>query len=394
MKRLRSPEFALILGFLITIASAPIVQSVLEVRRGELPQALELFKRKPTARNLRSYERNLQDASWVAERLRPWVQYAQFSWLHDGGAKASLGRDGWLFYTPGLQYLTERPGLQKATSTASDAAAAIVSFRDQLSARDIRLLVVPAPNKESVYPEKLTRRAANLDKALGAETGELFDRLRTAQVEVVDLFELFATAKSTCLTSSPAFYLAKDSHWSPSGVELAAGAVAQRILKLGWAKSGSVEYEAKPIPVQRDGDILRMLQVPQLEREAVPEIVTCREIVRLDTREPYRDDSDSEILVLGDSFLRIYQQDEPGAAGFIAHLAKELRQPVTSIVNDGGASTLVRQELNRRPAWLAGKKLVIWEFVERDVRLGTEGWQAVALPSSTNATAGESREKQ
>ena len=64
----------------------------------------------------------------------------------------------------------------------------------------------------------------------------------------------------------------------------------------------------------------------------------------------YQDDPDAEILVLGDSFLRIYQQDEPGAAGFIAHLAQELQQPLTSLVNDGGASTLVRQELYRRPA--------------------------------------------
>ena len=59
---------------------------------------------------------------------------------------------------------------------------------------------------------------------------------------------------------------------------------------------------------------------------------------------------ESEVLILGDSFLRIYEQDEPGSAGFIAHLARELGQPLTSIVNDGGASTLVRQELARRPS--------------------------------------------
>jgi hypothetical protein len=51
------------------------------------------------------------------------------------------------------------------------------------------------------------------------------------------------------------------------------------------------------------------------------------------------------ILVLGDSFLRIFQQDEPGAAGFVAHLARQLQQPVTALINDGGASTLVRQQL-------------------------------------------------
>ena len=53
-----------------------------------------------------------------------------------------------------------------------------------------------------------------------------------------------------------------------------------------------------------------------------------------------------------------------------------------SIVNDGGASTLVRQELARRPALLLNKKLVIWEFAERDIRFGTEGWQIVPLARS------------
>jgi hypothetical protein len=104
------------------------------------------------------------------------------------------------------------------------------------------------------------------------------------------------------------------------------------------------------------------------------------QVVRAGAGQPYQDHPESEVLVLGDSFLRIYQQDEPGAAGFIAHLARELRQPLTSLVSDGGASTRVRQELHRRPALLRNKRVVVWEFVERDLRLGTEGWQPVPLP--------------
>ncbi len=88
------------------------------------------------------------------------------------------------------------------------------------------------------------------------------------------------------------------------------------------------------------------------------------------------------VLILGDSFLRIYEEDEPESAGFIAHVARELGQPLTSIVNDGGASTMVRQELARRPTLLLNKRLVIWEFAERDIRYGTEGWRIVPLPGS------------
>ena len=110
-----------------------------------------------------------------------------------------------------------------------------------------------------------------------------------------------------------------------------------------------------------------------------PRASACLQVVQSDTGTPYRDAPEARVLILGDSFLRIYERDEPGAAGFIAHLARELGQPLTSIVNDGGASTLVRQELARRPELLANKRLVIWEFAERDIRYGTEGWQILPL---------------
>ena len=125
-----------------------------------------------------------------------------------------------------------------------------------------------------------------------------------------------------------------------------------------------------------------MLQVQQIERTLEPEILGCLQVLEAGTREPYHDSPESEVLVLGDSFLRIYQHDEPGSAGFIAHLARELGQPLTAIVNDGGGSTLVRQALSRRPALLMNKRLVIWEFAERDIRYGTEGWQIVPLDRS------------
>jgi hypothetical protein len=40
----------------------------------------------------------------------------------------------------------------------------------------------------------------------------------------------------------------------------------------------------------------------------------------------------------------------------------------------------VRQQLAGRPSLLDGKKVVIWEFVERDIRFGTEGWQVIRVP--------------
>src|SRR5438477_1355569 len=104
MHRLRNPQLVLALMFVGIIAAVPVWQAVLELSRGERPQALQILHRKPTAANLRAYEHSLEDASWVAARFRPLAQYVQFAWLKDGGEKALVGRDGWLFYGPGVQY--------------------------------------------------------------------------------------------------------------------------------------------------------------------------------------------------------------------------------------------------------------------------------------------------
>lgn len=379
----RATHVALTIGFLAILFGVGLVQMALEAGRGEWPQALDLFRQKPTVAHLRAYERSLEDTSWLVKRLRPWMQYAQFVLLNDAGEKALVGRDGWFFYKPGVQYLTGKA--RPSPAATNDPVLAIRAFRDQLATRGIRLVVVPAPNKESIYPERLSSRARGLRTAVCPQTRELLERLRAAEVETVDLFRVFEEAKQR--RNAPAdqpLYLAQDSHWSPAGVELTARAVARRILERGWIEPGQIEYAGSPAPVVRLGDVPRMLQVPQLERTWHPESVASVQVVRQDNGQPYLNDANAEVLVLGDSFLRIYEQDEPGAAGFIAHLAQELRQPVTSLVSDGGASTLVRQELFRRPALLKNKKVVIWEFVERDIRFGAEGWQRVPLPPGSN----------
>ena len=370
----------MVVAFLVVVASAGLLQTAVEVARGQSVGALDVFRQKPTSANLRLYEHGLQDASVVARLLRPVFQFVQFAWLRDGGEKAVIGREGWLFYKPGvdatLAYSSSNPG-------TNDPVPAILAWREELQNRHIQLLVVIAPNKESIYPDRLSRSAAAGTVRPSAQAARLMAQLKEANVECVDLFSAFANRrKSASVVDRSELYLQSDSHWTPAGAELAAETVARHLLATGWATRGEVPYEEQLAPITRAGDIVRMMQSPWIENVCPPEPASCARIVRHGTLQPYADDPSSEILILGDSFLRIYQQDEPGAAGFIAHLAKELKQPVTSLVNDGGASTLVRQELFRRPGLLKGKRVVIWEFVERDIRLGTEGWQMVPLPDA------------
>jgi hypothetical protein len=378
-KNKAKPVF-LITVFMLAILSVGVVQFATELSEAEQPQFVDLFRQVPTKDNLRMFENELEKSCRLASKFRSSVQYAQFLLLADMGDKALMGRSGWFFYKPAVQYLIEPLPADLGYGEA-DVLSAIISFRDQLAQRGIKLLVVPAPNKASIYPDLLTRRAEVLGQPVNPKTIDILSKLRESGVEIVDLFSLFDGArKSLSPGDNTRYYLAQDSHWSPDGMRLAVQAVAKRILDLGWAEKGNVKYSLKPTTIKRYGDVLKMIRVPQVEGRFKPETLKCEQVVNVDTGQLYQDDPNSQMLVMGDSFLRIYSRDGPGSAGFIEHLACELGFPLTSVVNDGGASTLVRQELSRKPALLSNKKLVIWEFVERDIRFGTEGWQQVQLP--------------
>jgi hypothetical protein len=384
MKRLGDPNWVLIFLFVGIIASVPLVQTVMEVRTEDGIRAFELFSDWPTASNLRIYEQNLEKASWAAKLSRPWLQFAQFAWLKEGGEKVLFGSPGWYFYKPGLKYMLARNESTDAPNSTNDPVAAIVDFRNQLAAYGIQLLVMPVPNKDSIYPDQLTARAKDLQSVVAPRTRGVLEKLRGSNIEVLDLFKEFRQARST---SAVPLYLQQDTHWSPAGVALAAKAAARRLTVLGWVRPGQIEYKERPAPVQRLGDIVHMLQVPMVERNLNPESISSVQVIRYDDNQPYKDGVEGEVLVLGDSFMRIYQQDSPTSAGFIAHLAKDLKQPMMSLVNDGGGSTLVREELTARPIFLQNKKVVLWEFVERDIGLGIKGWARTRLAAPPQKSA-------
>lgn len=364
--------------FLAIIFGLPLADMVLQasIQRRQPPIA-ELFSQLPTEEHLRAVENNVENFSWFPQTLRPWWQGLRFTLLDDLGEKVLLGRDGWLFYNLDVRYLVD----PDVTGHARDADpfSAILKFRDQLSTRGIRLLVVPMPGKPSIYPDKLTQLAESGGRPFSSRTIRFISRLREAGVEVSNLFETFRELRErNSPPESEPYYLVRDTHWSGKAVIIAAEEVAKQIRRLGWVDPGSTEYDLKAVIAKRRSDIAQMVKVPGIEEKFPPEDLLCYQV--LQNGKPYQDDPHSPVLVLGDSFLRIYQTDQPTSAGFVAHLAKQLRRPLASIVNDGGASTLVRQALARQSGLLKGKRLVIWEFVERDIRFGIEGWKDVPLP--------------
>ncbi|HOW65703.1 MAG TPA: hypothetical protein PK256_10475 [Verrucomicrobiota bacterium] len=434
-------ELILVLLFLGVIGSVPVVQTCREYSRAERIQFTDVFRQKPTARNLRQFEDTLEDKSWFQQVLRPQAQRWLFLGLRDTGAKALLGRQDWLFYRPDVRYLIEpeRRDPISAQSPWMDPVRdhsrrdrqikVILDYRDQLKARGIELLVVPVPGKPSIYPDQLTRRALDNPATLESPTRSFLNRLAAHGVMTVDLYTPFQVhRRQQTNPSAPPLYLAQDTHWTPAGAELAAQTVTARLRELGWAPPATVDYRVQTQRVQRWGDLLEMMQVPGLETEFEPETVACTQVLdsikgplvpsASDRPGTYKSPGlPASVLVLGDSFCRIYQYAEPqslgrfeaeksdqhipppatrkllpGSAGFISQLALRLRAPIDSVVSDGGASTDVRRRLSTNPEILEGKKVVIWEFVERDLALGPAEWERVPLPArldGADETVGE-----
>ena len=427
----RKSELVLVIGFLAVIAAVPITQTCLELARHERVQFTDVFRYRPTAKNLRQFEHTLEEKSWFQQKLRPEMQWLLFKTLRDTGAKGVLGRDQWLCYRPDLRYLVDPDRLEAGVSDSKwvepvpnrshreSVERAILRFRDQLKERGIALVVVPVPGKPSVYPDQVTRREIGKQQQFQSPTRRLIETLRREGVPTVDLFATFSSARSAEREgkSNAPLYLARDTHWTPKGAQLAAQVVAAQLRELKLAPEAAKEFQTQSVSIIRWGDILDMMQIPGLREAFRPENVECDQVLdpasgplvptASDRPGTYRyPGQGTSVLVLGDSFCRIYQFPEPqslgdtptttapgqkdesgtkcllpGSAGFISHLALALKSPVDAIVSDGGASTDVRRKLSTNPEILEGKKVVVWEFVERDIALGSQGWEDVPLPT-------------
>lgn len=378
-----------------------------------------------TSRYLRAFEKKVEDENALVLAVRPRYQLAVWNIFNDPGEKVVLGagEGRWLFYRQDVEFLVQPSPLDVRSAKLDNPVQAILRFRDQLKAKGVELLVVITPGKPSIYPERLTGSTQDLNGAAdaGASLGttaaghgkSILDSLARLGLHTVDLYTPLLAAKADDATLGP-LYLNDDTHWTPRGAELAAGVIAGKVREMvdaGIVDIGepSMEYVASDSVADRMGDIGEMsglnkfnvfktqrvighvisqqevseraqtLDSTETPADSLVDSAAVQEAIAYDTvRTPFKDDfRKAKILILGDSFSRIYQTDSPVNAGWIAHFAKNMNRPVASIVSDGGASTLVREKLARKAGVLKGKKLLIWEFVERDLRFGAEGWKEV-----------------
>jgi alginate O-acetyltransferase complex protein AlgJ len=422
----------LIALFLLTIFSVPALQHTIEIRRnmatrqeliaqgGEAadqtlwPQIYDVFALLPprekltTARTLRNveqllpqpaqitdYEETLEENSVVNQWILPRAQTALIG-LGAGNEQAYVGHGNWLMYRPDVDYLTglgflepwqlqarQRAGDASTAAAQPDPLKAIVDFKQQLARRDISLLVVMAPVKASIHPEKLSMRFGAETEPLQNNSFKRFkEELQRNGVLVVDPAPLIQSARHETQTPQ---YLETDTHWTPSAMERTAQAVAIYIKTHAALPPRDAEnYTRRSQHISNVGDIALMLKLPEQQTRFRAQRVLIHPVQTSDGEDWYPR-RNADILLLGDSFTNIYSLAGMGwgeAAGFAEQLSFALQRPLDRIAINAGGALSSRQELwkelKRGRNRLRGKRLVIYEFAARDLSIGD--WKIFELP--------------
>jgi hypothetical protein len=395
-------RLVLIVLFILTILSVPTIQFAYEKTRPRTETRAgtfnlykpypawkkirtvrgprDLWRLLPRGAELKAAEKELETESVVSEWLLPRVQLALVK-LGAGNEQVYLGRDGWLFFRPDVDYVTGAPFLsptqirqrRHAAKIEADPVKAIVHFRDQLAARGIDLAIVPVPSKATIHPEKLSARVAPEQELQNASFEEFRKRVTSAGVRVVDPAIMMMAVKRG--TEHLPQYLATDTHWTPGAMQ----DVAKIMMWSAAARLPRSETHGTALPPKEivgQGDLARMLKLPDQPRLYPAEKVMIEQAIV--NNQIWRPSPEADVLLLGDSFSNIFSLDALGwgqSAGLAEQLSLALGgRPIDCILrnSDGAFATreLLRRELARGRDRLAGKKLVFWEFAARELAFG------------------------
>jgi alginate O-acetyltransferase complex protein AlgJ len=398
----RAVAWLLTLLFVATLFGVPLSQAYLERREGEESSLAELFKRAPTAENLRQLEKGIEDASYA----KAWIQPRAQLWLtrlgRVGNKLAVVGHDGWLYFTPGVLHVAgpgflDRAGQQSREKEALDAGQealhadplkAIIAFHKALARRGARLLLLPMPDKAALEPGPLYGRPGpSTLSAHNIDYERFLEQLRRAGVSVFD------ARRSAPERRTEPLYLVQDTHFGPGFMEQIARDLARTVGALGVLPQLAQPpvLHAVEQPASRVGDLVDMLKLPDEQQLFQPQSVVVHQ-VQDERGVEWEPDPAADVLLMGDSFTNIFSLEGMGwgsAAGLGPHLALALRRPIDVIARNDSGAFATRQELSREleagQDRLAGKRVVIWEFASRELSVGD--WKPLEFPIPPAAEA-------
>lgn len=400
----RGSAWMLVLAFLLLLGLPPLVQNVREIRKGpdgwvparELVRALDgnATPDKTIAGRLRDFDAGLARQEFT-EAPREWTQQFVTAVLRRGNDRSVVGRDGWAFFRPGLQALTGYgPVTPEPHSVSRDPSLLdwepplepIAEFAAGLKSRGVELWLVPVPMKPSIYPEKLTGKPTGAP-VRHADTDRFFSALEGRGVRVIDLASPLWNLKSSDSTKGPV-YMPGDTHWTPRAMACCAEYLASLIRQESWFPAltpATWTNHPQPQTVLSEpgfGDLIDKLDLRFPNKLFPARREVLQRILDPITNQPPASDLKSSIVLIGDSFVNIFDDPSLGfaapglatgqrsGAGLAQHLAAQLHRPLDVHAVNGDGASGVRQWLARRgETAVKSKKLVIWVIAERDLFL-------------------------
>lgn len=397
----RGVAWLLSAAFVGAIVGVPLSQVYLEHRAGDDSPLFDLFRRKPSVENLRQFEKDIDQASYAKSYTQPRVQLLLDQYGRAGNKLAVDGRDGWLYYGPGVRHVGGpgflQPDVQRTrekdaldaggSAIHADPRPAILAFHAALAKRGIRLVLMPMPDKAALESGYLTLGAAPTERPQNVDFPRFLAELRAHGVAVFDAREGLPEHPTAAL------YLTQDTHWTPTWMEHVSHDLAHFVTQLvPLPAPASVPVQrAVAQPMSRVGDIVDMLKLPEDQTVFQPQSVVVHQVQDADGN-AWQSDATADVLLLGDSFSNIFSLEGMGwgeSAGLGPQLSLALGRPLDVIAqNDSGAHATRRalaKELAAGSDRLAGKRVVIWEFAERELSVGD--WQPIDwdAPGKTEA---------
>ncbi|MDT9673551.1 cell division protein FtsQ [Pseudomonas sp. JV414] len=282
------------------------------------------------------------------------------SWLllGDTGPRVRSGCPDWLFLADELKvdHLAQRNADAKVQ--------AVIDLKQQLSQRDISLLVVIVPDKSRIAAEQ--RCALHRPAALEGRIQAWTSKLDVAGVSSLDL-----TGALTPLGANA--FLRTDTHWSESGAKAAAEAITQRLKTLGISATPRRSFNESHAPLAvRPGDLVHLAGIDwlPLKWQPAPEMVAQTSTHELPVASADSPDAEADLfgdadlpntVLIGTSFSR--------NSNFAGFLQQALGAPVGNFAKDGGAfSGAANSYLNNPASKETPPKQIIWEIPERDLQ--------------------------
>ena len=371
---------ALIAAFLVALLAGPALELALPAKSRPAPAPLPARAAggaRPLRVRLAELTKAVDRYGALARNLRPVVQSPLLRSLRYGNGQVVVGRDGWLFLQESFAH-TVGPGFLPAAS-APDAGGAgggardrpldplhgIVGLDRQLRRRGIRLVVLPVPEKEQVYPERLSAGAWGAP-AQNESFRPFVRRLRRAGVLVFDpATTIFAAART-----DSGLYLAADTHWTPRGLDLAARALAGFLgRRLGPSLGPAAGLRRKAIELRMPVDLAVLLGLGSRTWSYFPPAAAPGFSVVGPDGEPFSAlGATAPLVVLGDSFSLVYTRDAAGggSTGFAEQLAYHLDRRVALRARVTWNNLTNRTDwLSSEPDLLAQARVIVYEFASR-----------------------------